>query len=145
MADKTEARAAGVQHGDPVRDQVLQKLLYDHLGVGSVKPISYLPIRTIEKHLGLSVDAYVRMAQESGKSAVVTAAEQSSILSGTVHLFDRASLQRILDKNEDALRTANSPVDAAGFVGAIARDWLPMDHPLIDVIREAFGDLNGVS
>lgn len=129
-----------MHESDKIHEQIRQDMLREHLSVDSRKPVSYLPIGTIEKFLGLSVDDYIRTAQERGHSAVVTAADRSPIKSGTVHLFDRAALQRILDQSSDALELANFPVLAADFVVAIGQNWLSSDHPIIHVVRQAFGD-----
>ena len=133
-----ETSAAAGQMLD--RERVVREILQEHLNIGPKKPVSYLPIKTIEKVLKLSVDAYVGMTTTRGHSSVAFGPDQCCIDSGAVYLYSQAALQQILDQSAGTLMRENYPLDSRGFIAALARDWLPGDHPVMPVIRQAFGD-----
>jgi hypothetical protein len=114
--------------------------IQEHLSLGPSKAVGYLPINTVEKLLGITAAAYAEMANLRGHSSLTAAPGESCIKSGAVYVYSASALQEILDRNSDRLRSANYPTDAEGFVRAIAREWLADDHPVMPVIRQAFGD-----
>src|SRR5258708_19885555 len=63
----------------------ISSILNAHRRLGPHKPVSYLPIRTIESVLGRSVGEYRMMIEQAGFSCLLTPANQTSIASPPVH------------------------------------------------------------
>lgn len=61
-------------------------ILNAHRRLGPHKPVSYLPIRTIESVLGLSVGEYQAMIEQAGLRCLVIPAGEGCIASGSARL-----------------------------------------------------------
>jgi hypothetical protein len=122
------------------RQKIIQNIINDHLCLGPNKAISYLPIKTIENVLNMSVKEYIHKAEQHGLLSVTLTPDQCCIASGAVYLYILPFLQDILNKNADTLNSINYPLDPKEFTIAISLEWLPPEHPAIPVIRQAFGD-----
>jgi len=48
-----------------------RRILNDHLKVGREKPVSYLPIRTVESVIGLTIPIYASLVERSGNNVAV--------------------------------------------------------------------------
>jgi hypothetical protein len=118
-----------------------RQLLTKHIDVGSHKAISYLPIKTIEGMLGLSIDEYRGLIEGAGNKCVIFAGSETCIESGAVFAYSVRDLDAIL-RDHAALLTSHAwPVSSGEFIARIAKEWLQKDHPIMPVVGEAFGDV----
>jgi hypothetical protein len=124
-------------HGDA------KQILLSHLDVGRKKPVSYLPIRTVEKVIGITVQEYRSMIETAGNQCSVFGAEDCCINSGAVYAYSHKDLSAILDNNRSILLNHKWPVAAEDFVRRMASEWLDEDSPIIPIIRKAFGEESG--
>ena len=76
-----------------------KQILESHLDIGQQKPVSYLPINTIENVLSLSINEYVAMVEEKGHRAIVLGPGECCIKSGAVYAYDCRALGDILHDN----------------------------------------------
>ena len=114
--------------------------LNEHLNVGCRKPISYLPVKTIEKVLGLTISDYRSKVEQLGNKSVVFSAKERCIESGAVYAYSDAALEAVLKAHADILNACHWPTSTDEFVRKIASEWLEEDAPVLPVIRAAFGD-----
>jgi hypothetical protein len=122
-------------------DELAVQLLRDHLNINEVKPVSYLPSRTITNFLGMCLEDYKRVAREKGLCCLTFDESESCINSDAVYVFDRDHLENLLSTHANILQKHAWPSDAAGFIRRIARDWLADEDPILPLVRRAFGDL----
>jgi hypothetical protein len=108
--------------------------------VGPAKPIGYLPLYTIRDILQMEPRALARDAQARGLSAALLGPDRCCIKSGALYLFDRKSLEQLLQSSRQILSASRWPPDPEQFVARIAREWLDQAHPVTPVIRRAFGE-----
>jgi hypothetical protein len=59
---------------------------------------------------------------------------------GGLYIFDRQSLETLLQSSSSILSANRWPLDPDQFVARIAREWIDQAHPVASVIRRAFGD-----
>jgi hypothetical protein len=115
--------------------------ILDHLyGVGAQKPLGYLPINTVERHLGENIDDLKSVIREKGLEFRVFLPDECCINSGAVYVFDSVALQDILDGDRPTLESGGWPCIAGEFVDHVAKFWLKQDHPIHQVIARAFGE-----
>ena len=117
-----------------------KQIVERHLAVGRRKPVSYLPIETIETLIGLTIQGYVSLIEKSGNKAVVLGAGDCCINSGAVYAYSCKELNDILSRNQAVLTDHQWPTTPADFIARMAAAWLDGDNPVIPVIRQAFGD-----
>jgi hypothetical protein len=108
--------------------------------VGHDKIIGYLPLRTITKVLRLDVEKLMTEVYAKALTAKKFGRKQCCIKSGALYVYDKPRLNRLLQANSSVVLAGGWPCDADAFVGALARDWLDADHPLMPIVREAFAD-----
>jgi 8-oxo-dGTP pyrophosphatase MutT (NUDIX family) len=118
----------------------LDRILSEHTNVGPSKPISYLPISTIERLLKMTVADYARLIERAGGSSVVFAETETCIKSGAVYGYSKVDLAYVLVRNASLLAEHSWPQESAEFVTKVAQEWLDEDSPLKRVIDAAFGD-----
>ncbi|HZT18880.1 MAG TPA: hypothetical protein VFA23_05710 [Dongiaceae bacterium] len=116
-----------------------QRLLDTHIHVGPEKAVSYLPLRTVEHVIGITIQVYRSLAKGAGNHSMVFSASDCCIKSGAVYVYDLTSLRKVLRKNRVVLQAHGWPTGPVGFLKRIAREWLDERHPVMPVIREAFG------
>ena len=116
------------------------KILASHLKVGPQKPVSYLPINTIENVIGITVPAYRSMIENSGNKCIVFKADQCCIKSGAVYAYSENDLRAVLNRNMEMLFNNGWPTDLDNFIRRIASEWLDEGNSLMPVIRAIFGD-----
>ncbi|CUX54519.1 hypothetical protein AGR7C_Lc20137 [Agrobacterium deltaense Zutra 3/1] len=63
-------------------------ILSRHVQLGSEKPVSYLPLNTIENVLGLTVDTYREMLRAGGNESMLFEDQQCAINSGAVYGYN---------------------------------------------------------
>jgi hypothetical protein len=117
-----------------------KQIVERHLAVGRRKPVSYLPIETIETVIGLTIQGYVSLIGSSGNKAVVLGAGDCCINSGAVYAYSCKELNDILSRNQAILTDHQWPTTPAEFIARMAAAWLDGDNPVMPVIRQAFGD-----
>jgi hypothetical protein len=115
-------------------------ILNAHRRLGPHKPVSYLPIRTIESVLGLSVGEYRAMIEQAGFRCLVIPANESCIASGSVHAYSEFALADVLSAHATALSEHGWPTSSEAFVRRIAAEWLEDGHPVLPIVQIAFGD-----
>lgn len=118
-----------------------QEMLDCHVAVNRSKPLSYLPIQTIERVLGMTTTEYTSIVVAAGNETLVLDPDHCCIKSGAVYAFNYVELKAVLDKHADTLVRHKWPNDPRDFVRAVAAEWLDEGSPIMPVIRRAFGDL----
>lgn len=124
----------------PGTDELIRNMLREHLELGAHKPVSYLPIKTVERVLGLSVTEYMDMARVLGHSSLSFLPDQCCIKSGAVYIYSPKELKMALDREAETLSKENFPSAPPEFIAAIAREWFVDDHPIMFIIRKVFGE-----
>ena len=117
-----------------------KRLVDNHLSIGPEKSVSYLPIKTVEKVIGITVQDFMSLVERSGNEGIVFAAEDCCISSGAVYAFNRRYLSKILKDNQTILSEHGWPATPVDFIRRIAAEWVDEESPLMPVIRKAFGD-----
>jgi hypothetical protein len=117
-----------------------KRLVDNHLKIGPEKPVSYLPIKTVEKVIGISVQDYMSLIERSGNEGIVFGAEDCCINSGAVYAFNCHYLSKILKDNQTILSEHGWPATPVDFILRIAAEWVDEESPIMPVIRKAFGD-----
>ena len=115
-------------------------VLAKHVHVGAAKPVSYLPISTIEKVLNMQVDAYARLIEKAGGKYVVFSETETCIKSGAVYAYSEIDLASVLKNYKGVLREHGWPSVPVAFIKRLATDWLDLNNPLRGVMIAAFGD-----
>jgi hypothetical protein len=115
-------------------------ILKEHLKVGPDKPVSYLPLRTVEKVLGITASAYQAMIEEQGSRCVVFQQGETCIDSGAIYAYSEQDLESILRDNRDILVERGWPTAPADFVRRLASEWVAEDSPIKPIIRRVFGE-----
>jgi hypothetical protein len=127
------------REGRPGVSPFRKMLLESRLDVGPRTAVSFLPIDTIEKELGLSVHAYVSMLEGAGHHAIVLGMEDCGIAPGAVYAYSENDLAEILKNSEPLLREQGWPTSPADFIRKLAAERLDEKHALLPIIRRAFG------
>src|SRR3981189_978847 len=117
----------------------IASILNPHWRLGPHKPVSYLPIRTIESVLGLSVDEYWAMIEQAGFRCLVIPASESCIASGSVHAYSELALADVLRAHATALSEHRWPTSSEAFVRRIAAEWLEDGRPALPLVPITFG------
>ena len=97
-----------------------QVILETHANLGKEKSVSYLPINTIEKVLGLKIEDYKSLIECRGHECVVFSADSCCIRSGAVFAYCCHELNAILKSHCDVLLKNEWPV-SAGFVPRVIK------------------------
>jgi len=125
---------------DPERSTILNRIRNGLTQVWPAKPIGYLPLYTIHDVLQMDPHALAQDAEANGLSAILVAPDQCCIKSGALYIFDRQSLEKMLQSYRPILQTSDWPLDPDQFVARIAREWIDPAHSVAPVIRHAFGE-----
>jgi hypothetical protein len=120
--------------------QYRDRTLDEHVRLGSSKPVSYLPLAAIESVLQLKASDYVSLVERNGNRCMVFSPEKTCIKSGAAYAYCESALDELLAKHRDLLQSEKWPSSARAFVKRIASEWVEDDHPVLGVIREAFGE-----
>ena len=118
----------------------LDRILSEHINVGLAKPISYLPVNTIENVLKMRVGDYVRLVERAGGKCAVLSADETCIKSGAVYAYSDEDLALILTDNRELLVEHSWPQVPAEFVRRIAAEWFDDESPLRRLVDLAFGN-----
>jgi hypothetical protein len=122
------------------RSEIIAQMVDSHANVGRHKPVSYLPLTTIETAIGTTTAAYQAAVEESGNRCILLGPDESCIESGAAYAYSEPDLSALLDRNKDLLRKRGWPIEPADFIRRLGSEWLPQDDPVMPVIRAAFGD-----
>jgi hypothetical protein len=109
--------------------------------VGNAKPLGYLPLRTVEKHLSMNICDVVSSFEGRGLKAKAFSPDECCINTGALYVYDPVALQSVLNGAQAVLERNGWPVVAESFVDCVAKSWIEPSHPVHPVIRQAFGDL----
>jgi len=122
-----------------------RRIIDDTLNLGKQKPVSYLPIETVEVILGMDRQEFMKLADARGLHHLVATPDACCIKSGAIFVYDAKTLALLLEKNRNILYRSGWSVDITSFVKRIALEWLDSDHPVAPVVRAAFGNPQGPS
>ncbi|POR54379.1 hypothetical protein [Bosea psychrotolerans] len=109
--------------------------------VGPAKPVGYLPLPTVMKALRLTIPAVEQEYANGSRQVRVLGPEDCCIKGGAVYVFDQPALASLLSASSRLLTDLGWPTDSEAFIRRIAVEWLTDDHPLIGLVRQAFGDV----
>ena len=118
----------------------LDHILDRHVRVGPSKPVSYLPVKTVEKVLNMQVDEYARLIETAGGKCVVFSETETCIESGAIYAYSEVDLASVLESHRGLLLGHDWPCTPLQFVRKIAAEWLDLRSPLRGVIAAAFGN-----
>jgi hypothetical protein len=117
-----------------------KQILQDHLDLGTTKPVSYLPIATLEKVLGLTASEYAALVEQSGNRVAIFEGVDCCIRSGAIYAYSDDDLAALLVANRTTLQEHRWPTTSTGFIKRLAAQWVD-DGPILPIIRKAFGEL----
>jgi hypothetical protein len=128
----------------PVASEQTRQLIFGNLAaVGNAKPLGYLPLATLEKHLAMDVTEVADSFEKRGLKTRVFLANECCISSGALYVYDPSGLQSVLNAASDVLARNKWPVSAELFVDQLAKCWVEQSDPVHAVIQRAFGDSDG--
>lgn len=118
----------------------IRKGLEQIRNLGPYKPLGYLPTGSLSSYFRSNVEDEIERAKKS--SYAFQLFPEAPILGGDGILFvyDRESLQSLLDEHSDVLNEAGWPKDADSFVERVSNEWAPPKTKLKDLVADAFGD-----
>ena len=117
-----------------------KRILDTHLNVGTGKPVSYLPIKTVEGVIGITVPVYKSMIENMGNRCSLFSPEDSCINSGAIYAYNDICLDKILHDNVDLLSSNGWPATSEDFIRKIALEWFDDENPVMPIIKKAFGE-----
>jgi hypothetical protein len=120
--------------------EVAKVILLEHLKVGPEKPVSYLPIRTVENVLGITLSAYRLLIENQGNRCAVFQPEDCCINSGAIYAYSEPDLVNILRNNHEVLIKHGWPIVPSDFIRRIASEWLGEESPIEPIVRKTFGE-----
>src|SRR5882724_8366955 len=124
-----------------VANEQTRQLVFGSLAaVGNAKPVGYLPLATLEKHLAMDVTAVADSFEKRGLKTRVFLANECCFNSGALYVYDPSGLQNVLNAESDVLERNKWPISAELFVDRIAKFWIEESDPVYAVIQRAFGD-----
>lgn len=125
-----------------VSDQDWRRVVFGSLDtVGNAKPMGYLPLATLEKHLSMNICDVVSSLEGRGLKARTFSPDECCINTGALYVYDPVALQNVLNGAVAVLERSGWPLVAESFVEYAAKSWVEPSHPVYPVIQEAFGDL----
>jgi hypothetical protein len=127
-----------------VANEQMRQLIFGSLAsVGHAKPVGYLPLSTLEKHLAMDVTAVADSFAKHGLKTKVFLANECCINSGALYVYDPCPLQSVLNAASNVLERNKWPIGAESFVDRVAKFWIEESDPVYAVIQRAFGDCDG--
>ena len=123
-----------------VANEQTRQLVFGSLAaVGNAKPVGYLPLATLEKHLAMDVTEVADSFEKRGLKTRVFLANECCINSGALYVYDPSALQSVLNAASDVLERNKWPISAELFVDRLAKFWIEESDPVYPVIQRAFG------
>jgi hypothetical protein len=123
------------------RPEIITHMIDSHVKVGRHKPLSYLPLKTIENVIGITTAAYQSSVEANGNKCILLGPDESCIESGAAYAYSEPDLTALLDRNKDLLHKRGWPTAPADFVRRLGSEWLPQEDPVMAVVKAAFGAL----
>ena len=124
-----------------VANEQTRQLVFGSLAaVGNAKPVGYLPLATLEKHLAMDVTEVADSFAKHGLKTRVFLANECCINSGALYVYDPSALQSVLNAASDVLERNKWPISAELFVDRLAKFWIEESNPVYPVIQRAFGN-----
>ncbi len=115
------------------------KYLNDLLRVGPDKPLGYLPLNTIREECKVNPLDVAKYLKRRGLEIKAWKQSFCKVWSGALFVYDRESLQKLLDQHSGILIEANWPSQADDFVVQVATT-LAKSPALFDLVATAFAD-----
>ena len=126
--------------------QMAFNLIEENLSLGAHKSVSYLPLKALRLH-GIPLENFVDAAESRQLGIIVIDGKDSWLRSaegwdggGIVYAFCRSELNKLIEDYRSVLVENSWPVDIESFIRKLATGWLDEDHPVLPVVRDAFGD-----
>jgi hypothetical protein len=88
----------------------------------------------------MTPELYAEKAKSLHLMSIIVDEKESCIKSGAVYVYSADYLNKLLERSSDILIRNDWPSDNEGFIRTIARNWVEDGHPVMPIIREAFGD-----
>jgi hypothetical protein len=124
--------------GEDFERKKLANEYLDHLRkVGPDKPLGYLPLETIIKDCGISVDDLKEELEEKGLRTKIFL--EGRVAGGALYAYDEQTLRQLLSKNRNILK-GRLPIEPSQFVDFIATNYITPYTKLFDIVADAFGD-----
>lgn len=67
--------------------------------------------------------------------------DRCRIRSGALHIYHRAALRLLLSRAESQVLSSGLSTQANEFIEQVAVTWFELNHPIVLIIRAAFGDI----
>ena len=100
----------------PLLTDDARQILDSHARVGQHKPVSYLPLRTVELEMGITIQAYISIIERLGNKSRAFDAENCCINSGAIYAYSDTDLLRILQNSQDILVANGWPTNPVDFI-----------------------------
>ena len=123
-----------------IQEAERERILRSILAVSSDKPIGYLPLSTITSILGLDPAELAAQARLRSLPAVVLQPDRC-INSGALYIYDHAALRLLLSRAERQVLSSGLSIQPDEFIEQVAATWFELNHPILPIIRAAFGDI----
>lgn len=119
----------------------ISDLLWRHTSFKNPKSVSYLPINTIERIVGMRVSDYQSLISKAGNQSVVFESGRCFVGSGAVYAFNEENLSAALKENAALLSEIDWPRNPRLFVEKVAAEWYEKEHPIRPLINQVFGEI----
>ncbi|SRR3989344_2087035 len=124
---------------NPFNDESKGRHLSDLLDVGPEKPLGYLPLDTIRNYCHVDPAEVAKYLQQRGLETREWAQSFCNVGSGALYVYDRASLQNLLNQKSKVLVEANWPTQVDDFVVKVAT-ICAKSPDLFNLVADAFAD-----
>ena len=114
--------------------------------LGPNKPMGYLPVESLKHYYEVDVAAEIERAHTNGYRTILFPATETLMGSeGALFVWHEEALQQLLARNRKFLEELGWSTNTESFVRHVAREWVPENTPLYNLIADAFGDRNNPS
>lgn len=115
------------------------QVLSDLTGVGTNKPMGYLPLFTLERYYQVDTDRLIGILNSVG---IETSIEYGASHGGDacLYAYDRKALGQVIAANQPVIEAYGWSIEPTQFVSAVANEQVHIREELYRVIAEAFGD-----
>ncbi|MFA6024231.1 MAG: hypothetical protein WC777_03380 [Candidatus Gracilibacteria bacterium] len=128
----------GPNYDDPI-EQDKQHALNQIRTIGPEKPVGYLPVETITGYCGQNFDVFVAECRQRGHETRIFTGGGWPGFSGSLYVYDKVSLQNLLNRNQSILEQSGWPLNPDEFVANL-HVWVQEGTPIFKLIAQAFGD-----
>ena len=116
------------------KDEFLEKFYR----VGPDKPVSYLPVQTLQEIGAANINELRQEFESKGLAVRLLSDKESGVGSGALYVYDKNALGLLLEKNSGILERESWPTDPDTFIDHLV--YTARDPDLYRVIEDAFGD-----